>query len=503
MHRDMHKDTEHASGSAGSVGFLGLFALVISAMVGGGVFSLPQNMAARAGAGGQLLAWAVTGVGMWFIVDTFRTLTEIKPELKDGLYTYARHGFGRFVGFLVGYGYWLCNCFSIVAYSVLIMSTLDVFMPGVFTDGNNTASIIGASAILWIMTAVAMLGTRTGAVINVVGTICKIVPVVVFIVALCAVFNPAIMRADFWGQAPDGTALAFHASDLFAQMRDSMLVTLWLFIGMEGAVVVSGSARSPKAVSRATVAGYLAVLVLYFLVSMLPLGVYGQQRIAGMANPSMSMIMEQRFGMWGAVMVNVGVIVSVLFAWLVWMLMISQMPLFGARDGIWPRAFLTTNQHGAPKGGILLTACTCQLLFILCRFVRGDAWNVMISITSVMSMPCYLLCCLYLWKVAARERALFDAHADVTRRRALTTGVLGSLFSLFLVYAAGLEYLMVACALFAAGLPIFALARRQHAPDVGLRALFSVKERALFAVIVVGGVCGLLYTLHVGLFTGA
>ena len=62
---------------------------------------------------------------------------------------------------------------------------------------------------------------------------------------------------------------------------------------------------------------------------------------------------------------------------------------------------------------------------------------------------------------------------------------------------------MFACALFAAGLPIFTLARRQHAPDVELRALFSVKERALFAVIVVGGVCGLLYTLHVGLFTGA
>ncbi|PAU67553.1 arginine:agmatine antiporter [Bifidobacterium italicum] len=500
MHRDTHT-TDHADGS---VGFPGLFAIVVSAMVGGGVFSLPQNMAVHAAAGGQLLAWAVTGVGMWCIVNTFRTLTEVKPQLKDGLYTYARQGFGRFVGFLVAYGYWLCNCFSIIAYGVLIMSTLDTFFPGTFSDGNNVASVVAASALLWTMTAIAMLGTRTGAVINIVGTVCKIVPVAVFIVALCLVFRPGVMLGDFWGQTADGRPLAFHAGDLFGQMRDSMLVTLWLFIGMEGAVVVSGSARSPKAVSRATVSGYVAVLALYLLVSLLPLGVYGQRRIAAMANPSMSVIMEQRFGLWGAVMVNVGVIVSVLFSWLVWMLMISQMPLFAARDGIWPRAFLATNRHGAPKAGILLTAATCQLLFILCHFVRGDAWNVMISITSVMSMPCYLLCCLYLWKVAAREPGAFTAHGRATRavsrRRALATGVLGSLFSLFLVYAAGLRYLMVACVLFAIGLPIFAIARRQSAPDKPFLASFSMKERVLFAAIVLCGVCGLVYTVRGGLF---
>lgn len=75
-----------------------------------------------------------------------------------------------------------------------------------------------------------------------------------------------------------------------------MLVTLWLFIGMEGAVVVSGSARHPRDVSRATTAGYLTVLVLYILVSLLPLGVYSSGQVARMPNPSMSVIMEQCFG---------------------------------------------------------------------------------------------------------------------------------------------------------------------------------------------------------------
>ena len=152
------------AGQHGTVGFIGLFALVVSAMVGGGIFSLPQNMAQHASAGGQIVAWAITGVGMWFIVNTFRVLTNTKPHMQDGLYAYARTGFGDFVGFLVAYGYWLCNCFSLVAYGVLIMSTLDIFMPGTFTNGNNVAATIGSSLILWLMLAVALLGTKTGAV---------------------------------------------------------------------------------------------------------------------------------------------------------------------------------------------------------------------------------------------------------------------------------------------------------------------------------------------------
>lgn len=142
------------------VGFVGLFALVVSAMVGGGIFSLPQNMAQHASAGGQIVAWAITGVGMWFIVNTFRVLTNTKPHMQDGLYAYARTGFGDFVGFLVAYGYWLCNCFSLVAYGVLIMSTLDIFMPGTFTNGNNIASTMAASLILWLMFIVASLGAQ-------------------------------------------------------------------------------------------------------------------------------------------------------------------------------------------------------------------------------------------------------------------------------------------------------------------------------------------------------
>ena len=67
------------------LGVLALSALVVSAMIGGGIFSLPQNMAQSAGITAVILAWIITGVGMFFIANTFRTLSEAKPDAAAGI----------------------------------------------------------------------------------------------------------------------------------------------------------------------------------------------------------------------------------------------------------------------------------------------------------------------------------------------------------------------------------------------------------------------------------
>lgn len=80
----------------------------------------------------------------------------------------------------------------------------------------------------------------------------------------------------------------------------------------------------------------------------------------------------------------------------------------------------------------------------------------MVNITAVMAMPCYLVCCLFLLKLALR-----GPWGGVTGRRSgLVTGALGSLFSAYLVLEAGVQLLAVACILYAAGLPVYLWARR-------------------------------------------
>ena len=103
------------------LGVIALASVVVSSMVGGGIYSLPQNMAAQASVGAVIIAWVVTGIGMFFLANSFRILSDIRPDLKAGIYMYGREGFGSFVGFLIAWGYWLCQIFGNVGYAVITM----------------------------------------------------------------------------------------------------------------------------------------------------------------------------------------------------------------------------------------------------------------------------------------------------------------------------------------------------------------------------------------------
>ena len=72
-----------------------LIALVVGSMIGGGIFSLPQNMAARAGAGAVLIGWAITAVGLLALGCVSQTLANSKPELDSGPYAYGKDRFAH------------------------------------------------------------------------------------------------------------------------------------------------------------------------------------------------------------------------------------------------------------------------------------------------------------------------------------------------------------------------------------------------------------------------
>ena len=63
-----------------------LIASVVGSMIGGGIFSLPQNMAEKADAGAILIGWAITAVGMLTLAFVFQTLNPCGSGLaREGL----------------------------------------------------------------------------------------------------------------------------------------------------------------------------------------------------------------------------------------------------------------------------------------------------------------------------------------------------------------------------------------------------------------------------------
>lgn len=472
------------------LGVIALTTVVISAMIGGGVFNLPQNMAANAGAEAIIIAWIITGVGIWFIANTFRILAAARPEITSGIYGYGEIGFGKFAGFLMAWGYWLCNCFSNIGFAVLLMDSLNYFFPGKFTGGNNLNSIIGGSIIIWLIFFTVLAGVKGATSINTIGTIGKLLPIAIFLLVLTFVFKFANFFIDFSGHITNTVLFDKPLGSILTQIKSTMLVTLWVFIGIEGAVVVSNRAKNQSDVGKATFLGFISCLIIYIGLSLLPFGSFSQGELSQMSVPSTADILGKVLGKWGDIIMNIGVIISILSSWLVWTIMLAELPFTAAKAGTFPKIFSKENKNEAPTVSLFISTIVMQLIMILVYFSH-NAWNLMLDITGVMVLPCYIVCTLYLWKMAAKNDR-YPKTIFATRKNAILTGFLGTLYGVWLIYAAGLENMLVATVVYALGIPIFMKARKENSP---LEKEFNDLERKGAIILFLLGVIGIIYLI--------
>lgn len=296
-----------------------LIGLVIGSMIGGGAFNIISDMGSHAGGLAIILGWLITAVGMISLAFVFQNLTNERQDLDGGIYSYAQAGFGDFIGFSSAWGYWFAAFLGNVAYATLLMSAVGNFFP-TFEGGNTLPSIIIASLLLWGVHYLILKGVETAALINSIVTIAKLIPILLVIVCMIVAFNFDTFKTGLLGMTSHPSQ-GFSWGDTLSQVKSTMLVTVWVFTGIEGAVVFSGRAKNKKDVGSATVIGLVSVLVIYFLMTVLAQGVIQQNHISALSNPSMAAVLEHIVGHWGAVLVNIGLIISVLGAWLGWTLL--------------------------------------------------------------------------------------------------------------------------------------------------------------------------------------
>ncbi|MDO4184727.1 MAG: amino acid permease [Rhodospirillales bacterium] len=465
--------TQKDDNTSKGLGVMALAAIVVSSMIGGGIYSLPQNMAAGASVGAVILSWLITGFGVFFIANTFRILSITKPDLTSGIYMYSREGFGPYIGFTIGWSYWLCQICGNVGYAVITMDALNYFFPPHFAGGNNLPSIIGGSVLIWGFNFLVLRGMKQASLINTIGTIAKILPLILYIIITIFVFHLDRFDLNFWGENTKSLG------GLSAQIRSTMLVTLWSFIGIEGAVVLSKHAKNPNSVGRATCLGFLGCLIIYILLSVVPYGYMSQEELAAIPNPSTGGILEKIIGPWGAWLMNIGLVISVLTSWLAWTMITVQVPQAAAENGTFPKQFAFENKYGAPSISLWITSLLMQL-FILMVYFSNNAWNTMLSITGVMVLPAYFSSCAYLWKIC--EDGEYPLHTGIKRSVALISAIIGSIYALWLIYAAGLKYLLMAVIFMALGIPVFIWARHQSAPQ---QKAFRIGEAAIALFLIV------------------
>lgn len=437
-----------------------LTALVVGSMVGGGIFSIPQNTAASAGVGATAIAWLITGAGMLALAFVFLNLAQRQPELDSGIYAYARASFGPFTGFSSAWGYWFMAALGNVGYYVLLFSTLGYYWP-VFGDGNTGVSVACASVMLWGTHALVLRGIREAALINQITTVAKLLPLLAFVLLVAWAFQPEVFAADVWARGNS------ELGGVVQQLRGMMLITVWVFIGVEGASVYSAYARTRADVGRATLTGFLFVLALLVAVSLLSMGVLSQPELAALKNPSMAHVLEHAVGPWGGWLVSVGLLVSLSGALLSWLMLSAETLYSAARDGSAPRWLAGENARGVPANALWLTS-GCVQLFLLVTLLSSSTYLSLVNLgTAMVLLP-------YTWAAGHALRSAFTGRGYGTaeggkRRRDLALSSLALVYAIWLVYAGGIKYLLLGSLLYAPGALLYAWARRAQGQPVFTR----------------------------------
>ena len=448
-----------------------LIALVVGSMVGGGIFSLPQNIAASASAGATLIGWLITGVGMLTLAFVFQTLANRKPELDGGVYAYAKAGFGDYMGFSSAWGYWISAWIGNVSYMVLLFSTLGYFFP-VFGEGNTLPAVIGASVLLWLLHFLVLRGIKEAAFINTVTTIAKMLPLALFICIAAIAFKLDVFTADFWGRGNS------ELGSVMDQVRNMMLVTVWVFIGIEGASIFSARAEKRSDVGKATVIGFVGVLLLLVLVNVLSQGIMTQAELAGLKNPSMAGVLEQVVGPWGAQLISIGLIVSLAGALLSWTLLCAEILFASARDHTMPAFLRKENANHVPANALWLSNGLIQLFLIITLFNASTYLSLLYLATSMILVP-YFWSSAYAVLLAVRGETYENAAGE--RNKDLLIAAISTLYAVWLVYAAGVQYLLLSALLYAPGAILFAKAKRELGQPI-----FTGLEKLIFVAVLIG-----------------
>ncbi|HHT34456.1 MAG TPA: amino acid permease [Bacteroidales bacterium] len=433
---------------------LGLWLLVfvaLGSMIGSGIFNSPRDLIAVANPQGAMITWVIGGFGALMLALVFVYLAARKPELKSGVYAYARDGFGDYMGFNSAWGYWSVGWLGNVSYLALFFKTLNDLL-GEKALSPLPAFLIG-SAILWSFHAILMAGIREGAILNFIVTAAKLIPILLIILLGISLVRSDLFLTEEWQQRLASTG---SSTTPLLQVKEAMAVVLWCFVGIEAASVLSGRAKSQRTVRLTIILSLLIVLAIYMLVTFIAMSSVPAGELASSETPLALVLERTMVGAAGGLVIRLGIMVSVLGASISWILLSVETLYAAARDGVLPRVFQKTNRKGTPVNALLMTQCFTQLFLLSILSPQlNETYLAAITIATTLVLIPYLLSSLYAVKTALTLRRQESPHHMVI-------ALLGTLYSLYVIYAVGIRYLILSVLFYGIGSLLFLRAKREQ-----------------------------------------
>ncbi len=431
------------------LGFGLLVALGVGSMIGGGIFNSPTDLIGVANPQTTIIAWIIGGIGVISLALIFQLLADKRPDLTNGIYNYARAGFGEYVGFNSAWGYWVSAWLGNVAFLALLFKTLNSLL-GVYAL-KPYMTFIAASILLWVIHFIIANGIKSAGIVNSIVTIAKVLPLILIVLFGVFAFKGATFSVPNWQNTLASTG---DATSLFGQINGAMGTILWCFIGVEAASVMSERAESQKIVGRATLCSLLITLVMYMLISTIAMGVVPADKLAGASTPLADVLQATVLGGAGSVIVKLGIIISLFGATLSWILLAVENPYIAAKDGVMPSWFAKENDKGVPINSLFLTDLLTQIFLValLSEKLQTAYYSIYYMATSLVLIP-YFFSALYAAKVC---------RDDKLSVKSWIIALVAIVYSVYVIYAVGVFYLGATFIMYAIGIIPYCISMKER-----------------------------------------
>ena len=406
------------SNTTGSIKKMGLAALTLvtaSNMMGSGVFMLPTNLAGIGSV--SLYGWIITIVGVIALALVFARNSMITPR-DGGIIAYASDAFGPFIGFQTTICYWISAWVGNVALLVAGVGYLSYFFPAL---KDPLVSSLSAIVILWAFILLASAGAKVAGWSQSFTACCMLVVVLGTGFVGWFWFKPALFSEVY-----NGT----NGSDMSAIVSAASLA-LWGFLGVESAVVSSGQVENPEStVPRATVLGLLIAAVCYVTSCTVIMGLVPHSELVNSAAPFADAA-RYMFGKFAGEAVSVLSIIACFGSISGWLILQSEAPRAGARQGIFPAFFASVNKNDVPMKGLIFTGVLMTVVLLTTASPNlAKQFQVIILMSVFASLLPYIYALVAL-PVIMTAKSLNKGRGFILYCFLSVVGILYSLFALF------------------------------------------------------------------------
>lgn len=411
--------------------------LVVGSMIGSGIFMLPASMSKLGSI--SLVGWLISGLGALLLAVVYGRLSKLIPK-TGGPYIYPKEGFGDFVGFLTGWGYWLSVLLTNASIALGFTGYLLFFIPS--WSESRSALIIIPIITVWVLTWVNSRGVKIGGFVQLTTTVLKIIPLFVVTIAGFFFFN----SSHFIPFNSSGT------SDL-AAIGASVTLTLFAFLGIEAATIPAGNIKSPEiTISRATLIGTVITIIIYFLSSLSIMGVLPQEQLSNSSAP-FAEAAELIWGPTGKYLVGIGALISTFGALNGWILIQGFMPLAMAEDGLLPPLFKKKSKKDFPILGLIISSILITIV-ILTNSSKGlvEMFTQLILVGTFLALITYLFSSLAEVLVIIKQK---PHDWDKRVKRAFILSLPAFAFSVLAVYGAGMDVVFYGFLILILGMPFY------------------------------------------------